>query len=221
MTSLLEFTAVEDSTCVPTDGFKLLYRQDHTLYSVRFKQSKLTVHSLIYETSTIIVGIVCYDGCEVIAKFLKPQTPTNELIFRIPILKEIDYLRMIESSGVDNISLFLTAVDTTTYCLLFRDIGETLSSFSDNLLHIKKSPESKKTFCRVVCDIINIHEILHTNSKLQFNHGDVRPENIIVLPNGDVRLIDWVTAMKIGHFTCQFMEHHHICPMLDKRYSIF
>ncbi|KAJ3129767.1 hypothetical protein HK098_000136 [Nowakowskiella sp. JEL0407] len=169
MSSLMKFTAglAPDQGSAP--GFTLLYRimktgaSDFIKQYARIRDEKLMVKSLIYKTPSAIVGIVEYKSRDVIAKFTKSP---NASYVEKAIKKGIRFLRMLEESGVDDIAVPLTDADSKTCCVLFEEIGETLSTFSEKVLHRDPSPENEKKFIRIIRDLVEILFKLHTHPKL-------------------------------------------------------
>lgn len=123
------------------------------------------------------------DGSTCVVKYAEEKDTINLSLFReyhiYKYLSQQDEMRILELHDLSNEQM-----------LIFKEEGTTLKSWSKRLLFPESgaaSLEDKKTFLYVMRDVLGEIIKLH---ELDYTHNDIRPENILVLPDDQVCLID-------------------------------
>lgn len=124
----------------------------------------------------------------VVLKADKRRLSTSEESLR----REVDMLKGLSHTYIPQVYDFVQE-DGVVYTVMDYIEGESL----DKLLARKQLP-SQAEVIRWACELLEALRYLHSQGAYGILHGDIKPANIMLRPNGDICLIDFNIALALG-----------------------
>lgn len=125
---------------------------------------------------------------QVVLKADKRTLDTDKEILR----REVDMLKELSHTYIPQVYDFVQE-DGVVYTVMDYIDGESL----DKLLERKELPTQQQVI-RWACQLLEALGYLHNHPPHGILHGDIKPANIMLRPNGDVCLIDFNIALALG-----------------------
>ena len=127
-------------------------------------------------------------GKQVVLKADKRTLTTREEVLR----REVDALKNLSQTYIPQVYDFVMENDTV-YTVMDYIEGESLDK------PLKRGERFEQaTVIRWACQLLEALAYLHSRPPHGILHGDIKPANIMVTPQGDIRLIDFNIALALG-----------------------
>lgn len=124
----------------------------------------------------------------VVLKADKRRLSTSEESLR----REVDLLKELSHTYIPQVYDYVQQ-DGVVYTVMDYIEGESL----DKLLARKQRP-SQAVVIQWACELLEALSYLHSQPPYGILHGDIKPANIMLRPQGDIRLIDFNIALALG-----------------------
>jgi serine/threonine-protein kinase len=135
-------------------------------------------------------------GREVAVKRLRPDLQHPELYARF--VEEVRTVGQLEHPNI--VPIHDAGLDEQGYFFVMKHVdGESLATIIERLRNGDAAAHARWTFERRIDVIRKVLEALRYAHKSGVVHRDIKPANIVVGPMGEVFLIDWGIAKRVGH----------------------